>query len=225
MKLDNLPPILEKLLPAFCVILGWVLNDFLTRRREDITHYRVATFHVLQMHKAVMDYERGTRFFREKGTAVDKFEPWRAILEAKCCESFEINADATSKVVETLASVDPPLAARLDNTIKNMLFTFKRDMPSLATNDQERYAKLLCNQDRLVEMALADFETVALKVASRGGFRQKRKVGRWFAERKSGTKDFMDSMREQEDLLRMVVDPLKRGVSFRRSPSLWTCSS
>lgn len=207
MNLDKLLPILEKLLPVFCVILGWVLNDFLTRRKEDIKHYRVATFHVLRIHKAIMDYERGTRFFRQERPTVDRFEPWRAILEAKCCESFEINSDATSKAVETLASVDPPLAARLDNTIKNMVFTFKKDMPSLATNDQERYVKLLDNQDRLVEMTLADFETVALKLASRGGFRMKAKVICWFADRKSGTKDFMDSMREQEDLLRKVVDP------------------
>jgi hypothetical protein len=111
MNLDKLLPILEKLLPVFCVILGWVLNDFLTRPKEDIKHYRVATFHVLRIHKAIMDYERGTRFFRKERPTVDRFEPWRAILEAKCCKSFEINADATSKAVETLASVDPPLAA------------------------------------------------------------------------------------------------------------------
>jgi hypothetical protein len=207
MNLDKLLPIFEKLLPVFCVILGWVLNDYLTRRKEEVKNYRVATFHVLQMYKSVMDYERGTRFFRQERPTVDKFEPWRAILEAKCCQSFEVNADATSKTVETLASVDPPLAARLDNTIKNMLFTFKKDMPSLATNDHERYAKLVYNLDQLVEMTLKDFETVALKLASRGGFGQKANVSRWFAERESGTKDFMDSMREQEDLLRKVVQP------------------
>jgi hypothetical protein len=206
-NLDKLASDLEKLLPVFCVILGWVLNDYLTRRKEEVKHYRVATFYVFRMYKSVMDYERGTRFFREERPTADKFEPWRAILEAKCCETFEINADATSKAVETLASVDPPLAARLDNTIKNMLFTFKKDMPSLATNDQERYAKLLYNQDHLVGMTLKDFRTVALKLASGGGFGQNAKVSRWFVERESGTTDFMDSMREQEDLLRKVVQP------------------
>jgi hypothetical protein len=88
-----------------------------------------------------------------------------------------------------------------------MLFTFKKDMPSLATNDQDRYAKLLYNQDHLVEMTLKDLHTVALKLASHSGFRQKAGVNRWFDERESGTKDFMDSMREQEGLLRKVVEP------------------
>jgi hypothetical protein len=77
----------------------------------------------------------------------------------------------------------------------------------LATNDQERYAKLLDNQDHLVEMTLKDLQTVALKLASRGGLRQKASVGHWFDERESGTKDFMDSVREQEGLLRKVVEP------------------
>jgi hypothetical protein len=154
-----------------------------------------------------MDYERGTRFFRREKPTIGRFEPWRAILEAKCCESIEVNSDATSKGVEILASVDPPLAARLDNTIKNILFTFKRDMLSLATNDQERYAKLVYNQDHLLEMTLKDFQAVALKLASRAGFKQKANVRRWFDERERGTKDYTDSMHEQEDLLRKVIEP------------------
>jgi hypothetical protein len=201
---------LETLLPLIGVIVGWSLktaSDYLTQRKEDTKRYRVATFYVLRTYKAVMDYERGTRFFRQENPTIDKFEPWRAILEAKCCESIEVNADVSSKAVETLASVDPPLAARLDNTIRNMLFTFKKDMPSLATNDQERYAKLLYNQDHLVEMTLKDLHTVALKLASHSGVSQKARVNRWFDERENGTKDFMDSMREQEGLLRKVVEP------------------
>ncbi len=46
-----------------------------------------------------------------------------------------------------------------------------------------------------------------LKLASHSGFRQKAGVNRWFDERENGTKDFMDSMREQEGLLRKVVEP------------------
>src|SRR5258708_4190243 len=201
---------LETLLPLVGVIVGWslkVVSDYLTQRKEDTRRYRIATFYVLRIYKSIMDYERGTRFFKQENPTVDTFEPWRAILEARCCESFEVNADAVSQAVGTLASIDPPLAARLDNTIKNMLFTFKKDMPSLATRDQERYAKLLYNQDRMVDMALKDLQRVALKLASQGGFRQKAKVSRWFAERESGTQDFISSMREQEDLLRKVVAP------------------
>jgi hypothetical protein len=87
-----------------------------------------------------------------------------------------------------------------------LLFAFQKDITTLSENDPERYAKLINNQDRLVEMALSDFKTVALRLASRSGFRQKSNVARWFSERESGTKDFMDTMREQQDLLNKVVD-------------------
>ena len=201
---------LETVLPLIGVFMGWSLktiSDYLTQRKEDTRHYRVATFYVLRIYKSVMDYERATRFFRQENPTVDKFEPWRAILESRCCESFEVNADTTSKAVETLASVDPPLAARLDNSIRNMLFTFNKDMPHLAKNDQRRYAKLLYNQDNLVEITLKDFKTVALKLASRSGFGQKAIVSRWFAERENGTTDFLAQMRKQEDLLHNIVAP------------------
>jgi hypothetical protein len=144
------------------------ITDLVMQWREDARGYRLATFYVLRIYKAVMDYERGSRFFRKEHPTVDEFEPWRAILEANCHESFEINTDTTSRAAETLASVDPPLAARLDNTIRNLLFTFNQEMPKLATSDQERYAKLLCNQDQLVDMTLKDLHAVALKLASHG---------------------------------------------------------
>jgi flagellar capping protein FliD len=95
----------------------------------------------------------------------------------------------------------------MDNTIKNVLFAFQKDLTALSQKDPETYAKLIYNQDQLVEMTLSDFKTVVLRLASRSGFRQKSKVDRWFSERESGTKDFMDTMREQQDLLRKVVDP------------------
>jgi hypothetical protein len=202
---------LETLLPLVGVFVGWSLktvSDYLTQRKEETRHYRVATFYILRIYKSITDYERATRFFRQENPTVEKFEPWRAILESRCRESFEVNAHTTSKAVETLASINPPLAARLDNTIRNILFTFNnKNMPSLAINDQDRYAKLLCNQDQLVEMTLKDFKTVALKLASCGGFRQKAIISHWFAERERGTNDFMDRMHEQEDLLRKVVEP------------------
>ena len=122
---------LETLLPLIGVIVGWSLkttSDYLTQRKEDTKRYRVATFYVLRIYKAVMDYERGTRFFRQENPTIDKFEPWRAILEAKCCESIEVNADVTSKAVETLASVDPPLAT--DSTTRlRTCYTSRRICP------------------------------------------------------------------------------------------------
>lgn len=122
---------IEMLLPLFGVILGWGLksiSDYFATKKEDVRRYRIATFYVLRAHKSLMDYERGTRYFRQNRPTIEEFEPWRAILEARFREGLEVNADTTSKAVETLASVDPPLAARIDNTIKNVLFTFKKDL-------------------------------------------------------------------------------------------------
>ena len=201
---------LKGLLPLIGVILGWSLktvSEYFTQRKEDVRRYRVATFYILRAYKSLMDYERGTRYFREKRPTIDEFEPWRAILEARFRESLEVHADTTSKAVETLASVDPSLATRMDNTIKNILFMLKKDITALSKSDPETYAKLIYNQDVLVDTTLADFQTVALTLASRGGFRQKEAVARWFSERKAGTKDFMESMRENQDLLRKVVEP------------------
>lgn len=198
----------ETLLPLFGVILGWGLksiSDYFVTKKEDVRRHRIATFYVLRAHKSLMDYERGTRYFRQNRPTIEEFEPWRAILESRFRESLEVNVDSTSQAVETLASVDPPLAAHIDNTIKNVLFAFKKDLTTLATIDPETYAKLIYNQDQLVEMTLADLNAVALNLAARSGFRERRKTLRWFSERQAGTKDFMDTMREQHGLLEKVV--------------------
>ena len=206
---------IDPLFSLLGVILGWALNSlsqYFSTRREDVRRYRIATFYVLRAYKSLMDYERGTRYFRQNRPTIEEFEPWRAILESRFRESLEVNADSTSKAVETLASVDPPLAARIDNTIRNILFTLKKDLAALSQSDPETYARLIYNQDQLVEITLADFETVALALAGRGGFR--RKTRRWLSERRSGTKDFMETMREHEGLFRKVheephADPSK----------------
>ncbi|MFY9560294.1 MAG: hypothetical protein WAQ52_08690 [Terriglobales bacterium] len=198
------------LLPLLGVVVGWGLKsitDYLTQRKEDVRQYRAATFYLLRAYKSLMDYERGTRYFRQERPTIDKFEPWRAILEARFLDSVEAHAKTTSSAVETLALIDPTLAVRMDNTIKNLLFGFQKNLTALSKKDADTYAKLIDNQDRLVEMTLSDFQTVALRTASRSGFRQKSNVARWFSERESGTKDFMDSMREQQGLLNKVVDP------------------
>jgi len=200
---------IETLLPLFGVILGWGLksiSDYFATKKDDVRRYRIATFYLLRAYKCLMDYERGTRYFRQERPTIEKFEPWRAILEARLRESLEVQADNTAKAVETLSSVDPPLAARIDNTIKNLLFTFRKDLAALSKSDPETYAKLIHNQDQLIDMTLADFKTVALSLAARSGFRQKSKAIRWFSERETGTKDFMETMREQQGLLQKVVD-------------------
>ena len=109
--------------------------------------YRIATFYVLKAHKSLMDYERGTRYFRQNRPTIKEFEPGRRSLRVAISRELGGNADTTSKAVETLASVDPPLAARIDNTIKNILFTFKKDLMALSESEPEKYVKLICNQD------------------------------------------------------------------------------
>lgn len=200
---------IETVLPLIGVILGWGLksiSDYFATKRDDVRRYRIATFYLLRAFKSLMDYERGTRYFRQERPTIENFEPWRAILEAKFRESLQVQADTTAKAVETLASVDPPLAARIDNSIKNLLFMFRKDMTALSKSDPETYAKLIYNQDQLVDVSLADFKAVALSLAARSGFRHKNKAVHWFSEREVGTKDFMDTMREQNELLQKVVE-------------------
>jgi hypothetical protein len=199
----------ETLLPLLGVIVGWglkTLSDYFAKKSDDVRRYRIATFYLLRAYKSLMDYERGTRYFRQERPTIEKFEPWRVILEARFRESLQVQADTTAKAVETLASVDPPLAARIDNTIKNLLFMFRKDMTALSTSHPETYAKLIYNQDQLVDMTLADFKTVALSLAVRSGFGHKRKAVRWFSEREAGTKGFMETMRDQNELLQKVVE-------------------
>lgn len=201
---------LQPMLPLLGVIVGWglkTISDYFAAKRDDVRRYRIGTFYLLRAYKSLMDYERGTRYFRQERPTIEKFEPWRAILEQRLHDSLELHGDTTAKAVETLSEVDPPLAARIDNTIKNLLFTFKKDMTVLSESDPETYAKLIYNQDQLVDMMLADFKLVTLGLAARSGFRQKSKAARWFSEREAGTKDFMDTMREQHGLLQKVVDP------------------
>ena len=160
---------LESLLPLVGVIVGWglkALSDYLTQRKDDVRRCRLATFYILRAYKSLMDYERGTRYFRKERPMIDKFEPWRRILAARFLESVDANHESTAKAVEILATFDPPLAVRVDNTIKKVLFTFQKDFGALANDDLERYVKLVHNQDELVEFALGDINTVALELAS-----------------------------------------------------------
>ena len=158
----------EALQTLLGVIVGWglkELSDYLRQRKKDVERYRTATCYLLRAHQSLMDYERGTRYFRQERPTIDEFEPWRAILEARFLETVEAHAETTSDAVETLASIDPPLATRVDNTIKNILFAFQKDLAALSRKDPGTYAKLIYNQDQLVEITLADFKTVALLLA------------------------------------------------------------
>jgi hypothetical protein len=79
---------LKALLPPVGVVIGWALksiSDYLTLRREDVRRYRTATFYLLRSYKALMDYERATRYFRQERPTLDDF------LSVLCELSYQWN--------------------------------------------------------------------------------------------------------------------------------------
>ena len=185
------------------VALGWglkTLSDYLFSRKAETRTFRKATFYILKTYKALLDYDRGTTYFRRNRPPVEKFEPWRAILEARFLEESKANSDFTSTAIELLASVDPPLAIRLHNTLKNMDFVFRKDLSKVAQQDERAYAKLLDSEDQLIAFTLEDLRGAALQIAKRSGLYQRRKVQAWIDERIKGEADFAQEMDEQTDI-------------------------
>lgn len=152
------------------------------------------------------DYDRGTDHFRKKKPDVEKFESWRSILAHRFVENFSVNADSVSEAVKILSEADPALATRLDNTLRNILYTFRAQFTELSTKDPARYAQLIYNQDYIVDLTLSDLEMVANKLAARSGVLQQIRVRWYFHKIIKGTKEFTEGMNEQEDMLNKVVN-------------------
>lgn len=117
--------------------------DHLVSRKAETRVFRKATFYLLKDYKALFDYERGTTYFRQHKPPVEEFEPWRAILVARFLEESQANSESVSTAIELLASVDPPLAIRLHNTLRNTAFVFRRNLGQVAEQDEKTYAELL----------------------------------------------------------------------------------
>ena len=185
------------------VALGWglkTLSDYLVSRNLDNRVFRKATFYLLKDYKALLDYDRGTTYFRRSKPPIAAFEPWRAVLEARFLEASQANSGSVSTAIELLASVDPPLAIRLHNTLQNMAFVFRRNLSDVAEQDERTYADLLYAQDELVALTLKDLQTALLRAAKSSGFGQRRRVQAWIDERRRGEVDFGKTMDEQGDL-------------------------
>ena len=194
---------MEVLLPLLGVALGWglkTLSDYLVSRKAETRIFRKATFYLLKDYKALFDYDRGTTYFRRKKPPVNEFEPWRAILERRFLEESQANSGSVSTAIELLASVDPPLAIRLHNSLKNIAFVFRKNLGEAAEQDEKTYAELLYTQDKLVATTLQDLHTALLHTAKCSGFGQRRKVEAWIRERLNGESDFSKGMEQQEDL-------------------------
>lgn len=199
---------LNAVLPLIGVALGWglkTLSDYLFSKKVENRTFRKATFYILKAYKALLDYDRGTTYFRRNRPPVEKFEPWRATLEARFLEEWKANSDFISTAIEVLASIDPPLAIRLHNTVKNMDFAFRKDLSKVAQQDKRVYAELLDTQDELVAFTLKDLSSAALQIAKQSGFHQCRKVQAWIDERTKGEADFAQEMDEQTDIRERAV--------------------
>jgi hypothetical protein len=194
---------MEIVQPLLAVAFGWglkVLTDHLAGRKVEIQTLRKATFYLLKDWKALFDYERGTNYFRRDHPPIETFEPWRAVLQARFLEESEANSKSTSAAIELIASIDPPLATRLHNTLKNMAFAFRKDLGQVALQEEATYAGLLDSQDALVATTRLELEAAALDIAKRSGWAQRRGVQRWFKERRQGASDFGKGMDDQAEL-------------------------
>lgn len=194
---------IEVILPLIGVALGWglkALTDYLVSRKMEAQTFRKATFYLLKDYKALLDYDRGTTYFRRDRPSIAEFEPWRAMLEASFLEESEANSPSTSTAIELLASVDPPLAIRLHNTLRKMAAAFQRDLNKVSAQDERTYAGLLQTQDRLVATTLEELRLAALEVAKCSGFGQHRKVEAWIAERVKDEAEFSQGMDEQAEI-------------------------
>ena len=192
------------------VIVGWGLksfSDYIGMRRGEIRAYNKAIFFILRAWKNLLDYDRGTDYFRKKKPSPKEFEQWRSILAAKFIENFTEHSETMSDAVRVLAEVNPTMATRLDNTIKRILGTFPPHIAELATSDPERYQQLIYNQDYIVDHTLSDFESVARKIAARSSLHQQVSVWRYFRSVRKGTSEFNEGMKEQDEMLNKVVNP------------------
>jgi hypothetical protein len=117
--------------------------------------------------------------------------------------------DSLVTSLDMIATIDPPAAVQLDNTIKNIrdgLETFKmaKDL------DPEAYVEVLKGHNELVDFTLSDLQSMAEKLARRSGYFQKRKVSAWFETRLAGTMEFNEGLKTQ---LRGLEDAQTRAGS------------
>ena len=202
--------IIDVLLALAGVALGWglkSLSDYLGMRREEMRTYNKAVFFILRAWKSLLDYDRGTDYFRKNKPSPEEFEPWRAILAGKFVENFGDQSETVSEAARTLAEVAPALATRLDSTIRRVLATFPPHIAGLSKSDPERYRQLIYNQDHIVDLTLSDFEKVANTLASRSSLLQQLQVFLYFRSVRKGTAEFIQGMKEQDAMLNKVVNP------------------
>jgi hypothetical protein len=162
---------------------------------------------LLRTWKCLIDYERGTEYFRSKKPSIDKFEPWRAILEKKLVDNFKRNKGSTSDAVQILAQVDPILATRLDSSTKNLEASLNAPFSQIIDSDPERYASMLYNQDYIIDLSLNDFKRTSVTLSKRVSIIQYLKTYYYFYSINKGTKEYNEGMEENSEILDKITDP------------------
>lgn len=201
---------IDPLLPLLGIIIGWGLKslaDYLVFRHRDSRTYNGAIFFLLRAWKLLKDYDRGTGYFRKARPDVVEFEKWRAVLAKRFTDNYTANSTTFSEAVKLLSQVDPVLAIRLDNTMRNLEFSFRANWSEISESEPARYAQLLYNQDALVDVSLAEMKQVAIKLSKRSSIVQLVRVGRYFKSVQVGISEFNEGMDEQRELLHKAVNP------------------
>jgi hypothetical protein len=189
---------LKLLLPLVGVVIGWLLKTLTDWVREVATRTKElnkATFYFLRAFKTLLDYERFLRNFRTDRPSIEDLVPNQILIWDRFIRRSELEKECYFDAVEALSSIDPALAIRADNTLKNLLDHFNNSpFPEDAGRNPELYAKLLYIHDELVDFTLGDLEMITKRLARRCGILTRFRIWLWFREREKGEKDVADSM-------------------------------
>lgn len=189
---------LKLILPLVGVVIGWLLKtltDWVREAAARTKELNKATFYFLRAFKTLLDYERFLRNFRTDRPCVEDLVPNQIIIWDRFIRRSELEKECYFNAVEALSSIDPALAIRADNTLKNLLDHFNNaPIPEDAGRNPELYAKLLYIHDELVDFTLGDLEMITKRLSRRCGCLTRFRIWRWFREREKGEKDVTDSM-------------------------------
>jgi len=189
---------LKLILPLVGVVIGWLLKtltDWIREVAARTKELNKATFYFLRAFKTLLDYERFLRNFRTDRPTIEELVPNQVIIWGRFIRRSELEKESYFDAVEALSSIDPALAIRADNTLKNLLDHFNNaPFPEDAGKNPELYAKLLYMHDEVVDFTLGDLEMLAKRLARRCGLLTRYRIWRWFREREKGEKDVTDSM-------------------------------
>lgn len=208
---------IKEFLGLFGVIIGWLLKSLTDWLREisiRTKELNKSTFYFLRAFKTLLDYERFLRNLRSSNPSVEDFAPNQVIIWERFVRRSELESDCYFQAVEALSSIDPALAIRADNTLKNLLDHFKNSpFMELAGDNPELYTHLLYAHDELVDFTLSELAMVTKKLAARSGLLARYRVWKWFREREQSEKDVSKVISEMAPNLGIANDkkPEKSG--------------